>query len=67
MVSDKERADNKTPCFRKKIGGMTYHVEVHFSKDSRQRVEDKLKRVIYFAAQSNEVGKNTGNGKSDYD
>ncbi len=66
-MPEKEGVD-KAPSFRKKIGGMTYYVEVHFSKDSRQSVEDKLKRVICFATQSkHEAGKNTGNGKSDYD
>lgn len=50
-LPENEGAD-KAPFLRKKIGSMTYHVEVHFSKDSRQNVEDKLKRVICFAVQS---------------
>ena len=35
-----------TPCLQKKIDKTTYLVEVHFSSNSTQSIEDKLKRVI---------------------
>ncbi len=50
-LPEDEGAD-KVSFFRKKIGGMTYHVGVHFPKDSRQNIEHKLKKVICFVVQS---------------
>lgn len=34
------------PCFRKVIGNTTYLVRVHYSKTSKETLEDKIKRLI---------------------
>jgi len=34
------------PLFKEKIGSTIYEVTVHFSKTSKETVDDKLKRLI---------------------
>jgi hypothetical protein len=39
--------DEQTPyVITRKIGSMTYKVNVHFSKTSRETMQDKMKRII---------------------
>lgn len=41
-----KRAEQSVPFFSEKIGNMTYNVSVHFNEQSKQNVQDKLRRVI---------------------
>ena len=36
----------ESPKIQKKIGATTYEVTIHFSKTSKETVDDKLKRLI---------------------
>lgn len=38
--------EQSVPNFSEKIGNMTYNVSVHFNEQSKQNVQDKLRRVI---------------------
>ena len=46
MDQNVSRNDNRQPCFRKVIGNTTYLVHVHYSKTSKETLEDKIKRLI---------------------
>ena len=52
--------DNKQPkpnTFTKKIGSTTYKVNVHFSKTSKENMNDKIMRLI-----KNDIKNNTITG-----
>ena len=38
--------DNRQPCFRKVIGNTTFVVRVHFSETSKEKLEEKIKRLL---------------------
>ncbi len=42
----KEQSQSKTRVFTKRIGSTTYRVSVHFSKTSRETMNDKILRLI---------------------
>ena len=42
----KEQAQSKSRTFTRRIGSTTYRVSVHFSKTSRETVNDKILRLI---------------------
>ena len=42
----KEQPQSKPRIFTKRIGSTTYRVSVHFSKTSRETVNDKILRLI---------------------
>jgi hypothetical protein len=46
MCQKLEQNSANQPCFRKVIGNTTYMVRVHFSKTSKETMEDKVKRLI---------------------
>lgn len=48
-----KRAEQSVPFFSEKIGNMTYNVSVHFNEQSKQNVQDKLKRVIIHKVDGN--------------
>ena len=43
---DKKRKTTKAADFKKRIGSTTYVVSVHFSRTSRETVEDKILKLI---------------------
>ncbi len=54
-----------TPCLQKKIDKTTYLVEVHFSSNSTQSIEDKLKRVILHDLEHGKQGKSRKSDEND--
>ena len=46
MEQNNNQIDNRQPCFRKVIGNTTYVVHIHFSKTSKERLGEKIKRLI---------------------
>ena len=46
MEQNVSRNDNRQPCFRKVIGNTTYVVRVHFSETSKEKLEEKIKRLL---------------------
>jgi len=46
MEQSKNQNDNRQPCYRKVIGNTTYVVRVHFSETTKERLADKIKRMI---------------------
>ena len=46
MCQKLEQNSANQPCFRKVIGNTTYVVRVHFSETSKERLVDKIKRLI---------------------
>jgi len=42
----KPRKDNEAADFKKRIGSTVYTVSVHFSRTSRETIEDKILRQI---------------------
>jgi hypothetical protein len=48
LLNAKDNAtEEQTPyMITRKIGSMTYKVGVHFSKTSKETMQDKLKRII---------------------
>jgi hypothetical protein len=48
LLNTKENVtEEQTPyMITRKIGSMTYKVGVHFSKTSRETMQDKMKRII---------------------
>lgn len=46
MEQSVNQNNNQQPCFRKVIGNTTYVVRVHFSETSKERLVDKIKRLI---------------------
>ena len=46
MEQNNNQIDNRQPCFRKVIGNTTYVVRVHFSETSKEKLRDKIKRLI---------------------
>ncbi len=46
MEQNVSQNDNRQPCFRKVIGNTTYVVRMHFSETSRERLGEKIKRLI---------------------
>ena len=54
-----------TPCLQKKIDKTTYLVEVHFSSNSTQSIEDKLKRVILHDLEHGKQGKTRNSDEND--
>ena len=38
--------DNRQPCFRKVIGNTTYVVRVQFSETAKEKLEEKIKRLL---------------------
>ena len=43
---DKKRKATEAAHFKKRIGSTTYVVSVHFSRTSRETVEDKILKLI---------------------
>ena len=41
-----ENKENKTPTITTKIGSTTYVVGLHFSKTSKETLQDKIKRMV---------------------
>ena len=54
MEQNTSQNDNRQPCFRKVIGNTTYVVRVHFSEESKERLENKIEKLI-----GEDVRKNT--------
>ena len=46
MDQNVNQNDNRQPCFRKVIGNTTYVVRVHFSETSKEKMGDKIKRLL---------------------
>ena len=46
MEQNVSQNDNRQPCFRKVIGNTTYVVRVHFREIGKEKLEDKIKRLI---------------------
>jgi len=47
MTSENNKTIEQQPAvFTKKVGGTTYHVNVHFSKTSKETLADKILRLI---------------------
>lgn len=46
MEKTKQEHNAGANCFSRKIANTTYTVKVHFSKDSTDTFDDKMKRVI---------------------
>ncbi len=46
MTAVKTNTVQTAPAFRKKIGQTTYLVRVHFKEDSKETLEDKIKRML---------------------
>ena len=45
-MEQNNQIENLQPCFRKVIGNTTYVVCVHFSETSKERLRDKIKRIL---------------------
>lgn len=45
-MTQKQERSTEANTFSKKISNTTYTVKVHFSKDSTETFDDKMKRVI---------------------
>ena len=45
-MEQNNQIENLQPCFRKVIGNTTYVVRVHFSETAKERLADKIKRMI---------------------
>ena len=54
---NKNEVTNATPqaTFTHKIGNTTYIVSVHFSKTSKETIDDKLERLILNDLQQNKI------------
>ena len=46
MEQNNNQIDNRQPCFRKVIGNTAYVVRVHFSETSKEKLEEKIKRLL---------------------
>ena len=46
MEQNVSQNDNQQPCFRKVIGNTTYVVRVYFSGTAKEKLEDKIKRLL---------------------
>ena len=53
MEQNVSQNDNRQPCFRKVIGNTTYVVRVHFSEKSKERLENKIEKLIGEDARKN--------------
>ena len=53
MDKNVSQNDNRQPCFRKVIGNTTYVVRVHFSEKSKERLENKIEKLIGEDARKN--------------
>ena len=53
MEQNVSQNDNQQPCFRKVIGNTTYVVRVHFSEMSKERLENKIEKLIGEDARKN--------------
>lgn len=42
----KEEIKEKAPTIFKKIGGITYRVKVHFSKEATEDMQQKIERML---------------------
>ena len=49
-IVDKNNSNNEykpeAPVVRRKIGGTTYLVKIHFNPDSRETLQQKLERML---------------------
>ena len=45
-MEQNNQIENLQPCFRKVIGNTTYVVRVHFSEMSKEKLEEKIKRLL---------------------
>jgi len=46
MEQNNNQIDNRQSCFRKVIGNTTYVVRVHFCETSKERLRDKIKKML---------------------
>ena len=46
IQTEPQEAEQTVPTMRKTIGGTTYIVKAHFSKTSKDTMEDKICRLI---------------------
>lgn len=46
MDQNVSQNDNRQLCFRKMIGNTTYVVRMHFSETSKEKLEEKIKRLL---------------------
>ena len=52
----KEQPQNESGLFTKRIGSTNYRVSVHFSKTSRETMNDKILRIIKNDANTKAAG-----------
>jgi len=45
-MEQNNQIENRQSCFRKVIGNTTYVVRVHFSETSKEKLEEKIKRLL---------------------
>jgi len=45
-MEQNNQLENRQPCFRKVIGNTTYVVRVHFSETSKERLRNKINRMV---------------------